>query len=512
MTNHITSKEAHKQTIKRKSFKSLSADLQNNIDSLQGLFEACDDLNVHYIKIKSYPGCLIYFNEMVNRDAMQQIETGLTNITEAISSKDDISPYINQQFAYSYLMNVSSFESIAEHILEGNTILMVNNLETAFVFKTSEVVGRQISIPEKEQTIRGPQEGFVEDLHKNVLLIRKKLKTTALKIDQLTIGKQVKTKISVMYIKGKAKAEVVAEVHQRLAQIETDGILDSHFVESKIKDEPWSPLPTVFSTERPDRICGSLIDGKVAILVDGSPYVLTVPALFVEFLHSGEDYYDGALAATIIRWVRFLGLFVTLILPAFYIALITFHQDLLQNPFLIRIAANREALPYPALIEAIFMYLTYELLREAGLRMPKPFGGSIVTILGLVLIGQAAVHAGIVGPIMAIVVSVTALTSFILPNYAFHQIIRFSGLPLLILAGFFGFMGIIVGLMFGLTYLISIRSFGTPYFFPVSPARKENWKDVFIRAPRWAMDTRPIGYGVEPSSESHSSSIKKEGD
>ncbi|WP_318505302.1 spore germination protein [Bacillus sp. T3] len=256
-------------------------------------------------------------------------------------------------------------------------------------------------------------------------------------------------------------------------------------------------VPTVLSTERPDRVCGGLLEGKVAILVDGSPFVLTVPAIFVEFLHSSEDYYDGALVATIIRWIRFLGLFVTLILPAFYVALISFHPDLLQNPFIIRIAANREALPYPVLIEAIFMQITFELLREAGLRMPKTLGGAIVSILGLVLIGQAAVQAGIVGPVLTVVVSVTALTSFILPNYAFHQIIRFSSIPLLILSGLFGFMGIIIGLMFGLTYLVSLRSFGVPYFSPVSPAQKESWKDVFIRAPWWAMETRPADFGNE---------------
>ncbi|CDQ20800.1 Spore germination protein B1 [Halobacillus karajensis] len=179
-----------------------------------------------------------------------------------------------------------------------------------------------------------------------------------------------------------------------------------------------------------------------------------------------------------------------------------------------RIVANREALPYPALVEALFMLLTYELLREAGLRMPKIFGGPVVTILGLVLIGQAAVQAGIVGPVMAIVVSVTALTAFILPNYEFHQVIRFCGIPLLLLAGFFGFMGIIVGLMFGLTHLVSLRSFGVPYFSPVSPARKEGWKDVFIRAPWWAMETRAPGIGVENmnrSGENNSATPPKTG-
>lgn len=510
MTGHVPSHGTRKHAVKRKISKPLTSELDQNVDSLQVIFEACDDLRLHFTKLNSFSCCMIYLEDMVSREAMQKIENGLVIGSESITSPSDVEKFISKHFSYSFLIEVSSLEVASENILEGNAVLLVNELETAFVFNTCTDFGRQISTPETERTVRGPKEGFIEDLQKNVMMIRKKMKTPALKVENVTIGKQTKTKVSVIYIHGKASDEVVEEVHHRLQQIRTDGILDSHYVESMIKDQPRSPVPTIYSTERPDRVCGSLLDGKVAILVDGSPFALTVPALFVEFLHSSEDYYDGALAATVIRWIRFLGLFVTLVLPAFYVALISFHQDLLQSPFIIRIAANREALPYPALLEALFMYLTYELLREAGLRMPKPFGGSIVTILGLVLIGQAAVQAGIVGPILAIVVSVTALTSFILPNYVFHQTIRFSGLPLLILAGLFGFMGIIVGLMFGLTYLVSISSFGTPYFFPVSPARKESWKDVFVRAPWWAMEARPIGFGIKPSSETRIPSFKKE--
>jgi hypothetical protein len=381
--------------------------------------------------------------------------------------------------------------------LSGQTILIVDEIDHVFLFSSNNPRGRKVTEPDNERTVRGPKEGFVEDIHTNLRLIRRKLRTPSLKVEYLTLGKQTNTQISIVYIKGVADEEIVKEVHRRLSRIDIDGVLDSHYLESMIKDSPRSPFPTVFNTERPDRVCGGLLDGKVAILTDGTPSALTAPAMFVEFLHSSEDYYGGSLFATVIRWVRFLGLFVALILPAFYVGMVMFHQDLLQTPFLLRIAANREALPYPVLVEGIFMLLTFELLREAGLRMPKIFGGAVVTILGLVLIGQAAVQAGLIGPLMAIVISVTALTSFILPNYEFHQIIRFCGIPLLLLAGFFGFMGIIVGLMFGLAHLVSLRSFGVPYFSPVSPARKEGWKDVFIRTPWWAMDTRTPGLGID---------------
>ncbi|WML44028.1 spore germination protein [Neobacillus sp. PS3-40] len=478
---------------------SLSSSLMQNIDNLKVMFESCDDIIFHITQFSNQAGCLVYLSEMVSTQAMFEIEQGLSSYSKITDLKESVPSFIHKRFTYSTVMEIDQIQHVVEQILAGNTVLLVDEIRNAFVFRSINTLGRTITDSVTERTVRGPREGFVEDLQKNVMLIRRKIKTSALKVENVTIGKQTNTQISVVYIKGIASDEIIKEVHHRLERINIDGILESHYIEAMIKDSPRSPVPTVFSTERPDRVCGGLLDGKVAILVDGSPFALTVPALFVEFLHSNEDYYDSSLVATLLRWIRFLGLFITLILPAFYIALTTFHQDLLQDPFLIKIAADRESLPYPVVIEAIFMLLTFELVREAGLRMPKTFGGATITILGLVIISQTAVQAGIIGPELAVVISVTSLTSFILPNYSFHQIIRFSSVPLLILAGIFGFMGIIVGLMFGLAYLVSLRSFGVPYFSPVSPARKESWKDVFIRAPWWAMKTRPAGLDIENS-------------
>ncbi|WP_243355609.1 spore germination protein [Bacillus litorisediminis] len=465
------------------------------ISNLRETFETCDDIMFKPIKIGMYKGFLIYLSDMVDQKKLAEIEKHLFTFYHPQLSQN-ISALISDRYPFSQSIETADTQSIVTEILAGNTVLYLDQSPIAFAFSSADSTGRKIDVPRTERTVRGPQEGFVENIEKNIMLIRRKIRTPSLKVEHLTLGRQTNTRISVVYIKGVANDEIVKEVHQRLSRINIDGVLDSQYIESMIKDSPKSPFPTVYSTERPDRVCGALLDGKVAILIDGTPFALTVPAMFVEFLHSSEDYYDGSLFATIVRWIRFLGLFVTLILPAFYVAMATFHQDLLQTPFLIRIAASREGLPYPLLLEGIFMWLAYELIREPGLRMPKLFGGPVVTILGLVLIGQATVQAGLVGPVMAIVISVTALTSFILPNYAFHQVIRFCGIPLLLLAGMFGFMGILVGLMFVLAHLVSIRSFGVPYFSPVSPARKESWKDVFIRAPWWAMETRTAGIGA----------------
>ncbi|CDQ20801.1 Spore germination protein B1 [Halobacillus karajensis] len=220
---------------------------------------------------------------------------------------------------------------IVKKILSGHIILLVDGIEQVFLFSSDNQTNRTWTESDRERTVRGPQAGFSESIQTNLKLIRQKIQNPNLKVRYVTLGKQTNTKISVVYMEGIADEEIVHEVHQRLSNIDIDGVLDSHYVESMIKDSPRSPFPTVFNTERPDRVCGGLLDGKVAVLIDGTPSALTAPAMFVEFLHSSEDYYDTSLISTIILWVRFLGLFVTLILPAFYVGMIMYHQDLLQS-------------------------------------------------------------------------------------------------------------------------------------------------------------------------------------
>ncbi|MEK5392281.1 spore germination protein [Margalitia sp. FSL K6-0131] len=470
--------------------------LGENIKVLKHIYQNNDDIVFQQLSILNEQAYLIYISDLVNQESLDEIEKNIHHYLANNTNYHSPSKIISTLFPWVKVEDTDLLEQASYKILSGYSLLLIDGIKKFYIFNTKNKIGRNITEPTTERTARGPKEGFIEDIDQNLNLIRKKIKSPSLKVENLILGEKTKTNLSIVYMNGIANKDIVDEVKKRLSKIKIDGILESHYIQSMIKDSPKSPFPTVLSTERPDRVCGQLLDGKVAILIDGTPFALLVPVMFVEFFHSSDDYYDSSLVATIVRWVRFLGLFVTLILPAFYVALTSFHQDLLQTPFLIRIAASREALPYPVMIEAIFLLITFELLREAGIRMPKVFGGSVVTILGLVFIGQAAVQAGIIGSVMSIVISVTALTSFIFPSYDFQQLIRYCGIPILFFAGLFGFMGIIVVLMFGLTHLISLRSFGVPYFSPVSPARKEGWKDVFIRAPWWAMDTRSPGLDI----------------
>jgi hypothetical protein len=478
--------------------KPLSMSLGTNISYFEKQFEHCDDLILRRITIGGIPVCYVYISDLVDEQSLYKLNnTAFMSEKNTANHLADIEDIINSTFPFVNIQSYESIHSLITNVLLGHIIMLAEGTKKGFVFPIGGVNGRDVEEPPSEKIVRGPRDGFVEDINTNIQLIRRKLRSPNLKVESLTLGTETNTKINIVYIKGIADDGIVEEVRSRVKRIEIDGILESHYIESMISDSRWSPFPTMYSTERPDKVCGGLLEGKVAILTDGTPFALTAPALFVEFLHSNADYYNGSFPQSIIRWVRFLGLFVTLILPAFYVALLTFHQDLLQAPFLIRIAANREGLPYPALVEGVFLLLTYELLREAGLRMASPFGGNLVTIIGLVIVGQGAVYAGFIGAGMTIVITVTALTSFILPNYAFHQVIRFLSIPILLLGGILGFLGIMVGLMFGLAHLVSLRSFGVPYFSPVSPAIKSGWKDVFIRAPWWAMDRRPPGLGVD---------------
>lgn len=491
----------------------LSSSLIENMASIRSLFDSCEDMEYKHIDISNVEGCLIYHPGMINLVLLNDIESHILAINDhqTVRTKQATQNFIKKYFSPFSVKQTNSISTIVDLLLSGTTILLIDNEDQAYSLQTAKYMGRAIEEAVTERTIRGPRDGFIEDLDTNLALVRKRIRTPQLKVNFLTLGMQTNTKIGILYMAGIASEEIVQEIRGRLSRIDIDGILESQYIESLIQDSKLSPFPTLYSTDRPDKVCGSLLDGKVAIMIDGSPFVLTAPALFVEFLHTSQDYYDSSLAATIIRWIRLLGLLVTLILPAFYVAMTTFHPDLLQTSILLRIAGSREGLPYPVLIEAIFMVLTYELIREAGLRMPKTFGSPVVIILALVIVGQAAVQAGIIGSVLSIVVSITALTSFILPNYSFHQIIRVLGIPLLILAGLFGFMGIIVGLMFGLTHVISLRSFGVPYFSPVSPAIYQGWKDVFIRAPWWGMKTRIPGMNINNFQRSGNAPISSVG-
>lgn len=381
-------------------------------------------------------------------------------------------------------------DSLLTSLLTGDTLLLLEQSDQAIVMDTRGWASRAIEDPSAESVIRGPREGFVETLRTNTALVRRKLRTSDLKIKMMQIGTRSKTDVAIVYIEGIANPKVVAEAEKRLERIEIDSVLESGYLEELIEDSPYSPFPQIQSTERPDKVVANLLEGRVAIMVDHTPFVLLIPTLFIQFIQATEDYYERSLAMSMLRIVRMLALVISIVLPGLYVAAITFHQEMIPFGLAMSIAAGREGTPLPGFLEVIFMGVVFEILREAGMRLPKPVGQA-VSIVGALVIGDAAVNAGVVSPIMVIVAALTAISSFAIPSFSLLLSTSLLRLAITLAAAVLGYFGVIWMLLLVLIHLASLRSFGVPYLSPVAPANLLNLKDTVIRAPWWGMVNRP---------------------
>jgi spore germination protein KA len=388
------------------------------------------------------------------------------------------------------IREATDLDDVVITVLSGDTAILVDGEDTGILADTRGWRDRGVTEPSSQTVVRGPREGFSETLRTNTALIRRKIKDSNLWMETMRIGRVTKTDVSIMFINGIANEKVVQEVRTRLQRIDIDGILESGNIEELIQDVTYTPFPTMFHTERPDAVAGGLLEGRVAILVDGTPFVLTVPALFAQFFQASEDYYQHSDFSSILRILRYVSFFIALVAPSVYIAITTFHQEVLPSPLLLGLAAQREGVPFPAFIEALVMEITFEILREAGVRMPRSIGQSI-SIVGTLVIGQAAVEAGLVSPAMVIIVSITAIANFVFPAFNMAITIRLLRFPLMGLAASFGLYGITIGLIAIVLHLCSLRSFGVPYMSPFGPFVAADQKDAILRFPIWGNQTRP---------------------
>lgn len=347
---------------------------------------------------------------------------------------------------------------------------------------------RSISEPPSENVLQGPREGFTEALLINLSLVRRKLCNPDLKFNFKTLGKQTQTKIAVCYIEGIVKPQILAEVERRLEKIQIDGILDTNYVEELIKDSPYSPFKTTGSTERPDVVAAKLLEGRVAVLVDGSPVVLTAPFFFIEYFQFNDDYYNSFFYGSFGRLLRIAGFFITLSLPAVYLSLVTFHQELLPTRFLLNISESRLGLPFPTLLEMIILILAFELIREGGSKVPASFGQTLSIVGGLVL-GQASVEAKLVSIPAVIIVAFTGITGLMIPHLKSPVILL--RLLWLVLASFLGIFGYLFGVIGLLIHLSSLQTFGIPYTSSLARTKSQQFKDTIIRAPWRKMILRP---------------------
>jgi spore germination protein KA len=402
----------------------------------------------------------------------------LTLIQKHISSGSEVSTVPSLKLALKLVMN-------------GDTALLIDTEKDILVFGTRAWVKRAVDEPVLEAAVRGPREGFTETLRDNTALLRRRIRHESLRFESMKAGRLTDTALVLAYLDGLVNHRLLEEVRRRVAAIDTDSILESGYIQEFIEDDKWSVFPQIEYTERPDKASAAILEGRVVILCENTPIALIIPAIFFQFVHAVEDYYERpAIGATLVRILRLGVLNIALMLPALYVAISTFHQEMLPTPLLLSIAAAREGIPFPAYIEALLMESTFEVLREAGIRLPKTVGQA-VSIVGGLVIGNAAIQAGLVSPAMVIVVATTAISSFAIPAFSASIALRLLRFPLIIFGAVMGLYGVIIGLLIILIHLAGLQSFGVPYLAPLVHGTADDMVGTFIRIPWWITSKRP---------------------
>lgn len=471
--------------------------LSVNLNMLRGLFSNCSDITFSEFFLNSInrSAALIYINELVDIKLINQsIIKPLTSIKQFPS--DNLLSDFKIELIKKYFLDAADIDElysileVVNALLNGNSIFLLDGEACALKIKTQGWKERSIPEANIEQVIRGPKEGFTESILTNTALLRRKIKSSQLKVEQLIVGRLTQTKVNITYLQGIADEGVVNEVKERINKIDTDSILESGYIEEFIEDTPYTLFPQIQHTEKPDKAAASILEGRVALLIDGTPFVLLLPAAFINFFQSPDDYYERYPVAIVIRTIRYMFAIIALLLPGFYVAIVSFHKEMLPTPLFISILQAGAAVPFPTFIEALIMETSFEAIREAGIRLPGP-ANQTVGFVGVLIIGDAAVRAGIVSPIMVIVISITAIASFTIPAFDMGYSLRILRFALLILGAYLGLYGIILGVLVVLIHLTSLKSFGVQYMAPIAPLRIKDLKDFVLRFPWWAMKERP---------------------
>ncbi|MFZ5353797.1 MAG: spore germination protein [Bacillota bacterium] len=471
-----------------------SQKLDDNINSLQGVFKNCFDFVVRRVNTADGALCcaVCYIDAMVVEDIINEhivSKISSMNVGE-MSLQNKVAAVKNNIIAAGNMYEVDSLPTAVNHILSASCLILVDGYEYANEVFISGMEKRSISEPKVEAVVRGPQDAFNEDMITSVTLIRRRLKTHKLKFELLQLGRQSKTKIVLAYVEGIAERKTVREMKKRLVRIDTDMILASGQLQPFVEDDHLSPFPQVELTERPDTVTAALIEGRLALIVDGTPFVLIAPTSFTYLFTSAEDYYNRYTSATFIRLLRYAAFGITIFGPSLYVAITTYHPEMIPTRLLMTIANARADVPFPAFIEAFLMELIFEVIREASIRQPKTLGQAL-NIVGALVIGQLSVQAGLVSPAMIIVVAVTGIASFLIPKFNSAREISLIRFPMMVLAGVLGIFGVIIGILILLIHLTSLRSIGVPYMAPLTPMDFAGMKDAILKFPERLLKRRP---------------------
>lgn len=470
-----------------------SADLETNIRYLkENVFSEDDTMRFRKLTNQTSPNlkfCLIYADGMINNKIINDDIVRPLIEYQFPKETGDLAEYVMDRVVCSNdVEKTPEMEKIVQAAVYGDTVLLAGGCDEALLFSTKNFPTRAISEPESERVLRGPREGFNESLLMNLSMLRRRLRTPDLKLRFLTFGRRTRTKACLCYLASVVNRPVLREMERRLAKIDIDGVLDTEYLVELIRDKRWACLDTIGTTERPDVVAAKLLEGRVALLLDGTPQAITAPYLFIESFQSDEDYYLNFYFASIGRVLRVIAFYISAMLPAVYIALVDYHPEILPTPLLISFIQARQGVPFPSVLEMLFMLFVFEMLRESGARMPGLMGQTL-SIVGALVIGQATVQAKLISAPIIVIVALAGITGLMNPKIkGFTIVVRLIMLAFVTILGLYGFL---YGNLALLVLLFNLQSFGVPLLSNDSHHTPQQWKDTVVRDPWWKMIRRP---------------------
>ncbi len=479
--------------------KQISKNLEKNITIIENAFQNCGDIVKRHFFVgekKDIAVYMIYTDNIVNGNAIEEsILTNIMNRCRIDGKKEGMLKRLNEEvIAIGEMNEVKTFQEIFDAVLLGDTILLVDGNDIALQASTKGFPSRGVSEAKTEVVVQGPKDAFTEIGATNIVLIRRRIRDTKLKVKRTKVGKRSKTDVAILYMEDIVRKEILQEVEYKINQIDIDVVLDSGYIDQLLENRWLSPFPQLQMTERPDKAASALLEGRVVIVIDNTPFVVIAPATLNVFFQAAEDYYDRWEIMSFIRLIRYCAGFLAVALPGLYIALTVFHPSMLPTNLALKIAETRQNIPFPAVGEILIMELAFELLREAGIRLPSPVS-STIGIVGGIIIGQAAVEAGIVSPSVVIVSALTGICTFVIPNIALVSGLRLTKYIVLIFSAFLGLYGFWLALILMLIHMASLKSFHIPFLYPFCSASVNNYNDLedsIFRLPLWFMKKRPI--------------------
>ena len=472
----------------------IDTNILNNLSYLKSIYHSdiCSDIVIREFSIlinnSRHNAFIIFIDGMVNSNLINDFILSPLMLRNSANcnqtnQNSNLETYIfNCLLPQNAVTKIQIFNDVFSAINMGNCVLFVDSLSIAFNLDVKGFKQREINTPSNEIIVRGSQEAFVENLRTNTTILRRLINSEQLVLEKLSGGKLTKTQIVVGYIDNLTNKDLVNEVKRRINGLDIDYLTSAGQLEQLIQDSPNSIFPQIIATERPDKVVNYLLDGRVCIIVNGSPYVLVAPAVFTDFLSSPEDLNIKYQFANLSKLIRLLAVFLSILLPGIYISITNYHQDLIPTELLFTIAASRESVPFPTVVEILLMEISFELIREAGLRVPTPLGTTI-GIVGALILGDAAVSASLVSPILIIVVAITGICSFSIPDFSLNFTFRLSRFIYILLGYIAGFLGIGIGIFIQLALMCNLKSFGSPYLDP-SAINKRSISNYFV-LPIW---------------------------